>query len=77
MYRKLVNTAAFIFSPGLNTAVGQSALLGVSGYFCVSKHTEARKLYIVFFYPSMSHLENYHNKPEYPARQYKHQVQYP
>ena len=33
------------------TAVGQSALLGVSGYFCVSKHTEARKLYIVFFLP--------------------------
>ena len=35
--------------------------------------TQRPENYILyFFYPSMSHLENYHNKPEYPARQYKH-----
>ena len=30
------------FSPGRRTAEGHSGLFGVSGYFCVSRHTEAR-----------------------------------
>lgn len=50
MYRKLVNTMTLIFSPGLTTAVGQSALLGVSGYFAFPS-TQRPENYILYFLP--------------------------
>lgn len=60
-----------IFSPGRNTHEGHWGLFGVSGYFWVSKHTDARKLYVICFYLFEFHPESFRYIPEYPAHQYK------
>lgn len=47
-------------------------LIRCIGIFLRFQAHRGPKIIYCIFYPSMSHLENYHNKPEYPARQYKH-----